>query len=106
MARTTAGTSLNAVRPRSANARRHHGNRTSSVSETHHPRTTGSHISTNTATSSVHVARRALATKVLNGPESYGRDFALALVTTQTAPYTDPVILAGVNAAWDAMAGA
>lgn len=61
---------------------------------------------TNTNTSTVHIARRTLATKVLQSPESYGRDFALAVVVTQSAPYTDAVLLAGVNAVWDAMAGA
>ena len=58
-----------------------------------------------TTTSSLHVARRVLATKVLNGPDAYGRNFALALAVTQSQPYTDAVLLAGVNAAWDAMAG-
>lgn len=56
-------------------------------------------------TSSAHILRRSLATKVMNSPRTYAEDFALALVVTQSAPFTDATILAGVNAAWDAMAG-
>lgn len=54
-------------------------------------------------TSAVHVARRALATKVLNDPAGYGQRF---LYVTALGNNSDNALDNAISNAWNAMAGA